>query len=371
MTVKVTEVIMPQLGVNDESVTVMQWMQENGAAVRRGQTLAILETTKASFELECEEDGYFYATVEECAKVPVQSVIAVILSAQDEKAFQSIKKKMKTKTPESRQTDVEVTLTAGAKQLAEIHHIDIRKLPHGRVIREKDILALVQAKDSETAASSPGNALQRIVIYGASAGGECVADLLHTIGGYEVVAFLEDNPILVGGTCNGIPIKPGDSLKHLRQEGVGAVTTHIADPKFRLQLIRRAKTAGLFMLNIIHPTAFIAPTVRMGIGNLIKAGAVIDSEVIIGDGCIIDNGVIIPHHNRIGSGCHLAPGVSMGGGCVIGDGCIIGIGSTISARITIGTNVIVGVGTVVARNVPDNVIIEGVPAKIIGTRKPI
>lgn len=45
--------------------------------------------------------------------------------------------------------------------------------------------------------------------------------------------------------------------------------------------------------------------------------------------------------------------------------CWIGAGSTILRGITIGENSIVGAGSVVTKDVPDNVIVAGNPAKII------
>ena len=46
-------------------------------------------------------------------------------------------------------------------------------------------------------------------------------------------------------------------------------------------------------------------------------------------------------------------------------GVSIGSSATILCGVTIGQNVIVGAGSVVTKDVPDNVIIAGVPAKII------
>ena len=46
-------------------------------------------------------------------------------------------------------------------------------------------------------------------------------------------------------------------------------------------------------------------------------------------------------------------------------GVSIGSSATILCGVTIGQNVIIGAGSVVTKDVPDNVIIAGVPAKII------
>lgn len=52
----------------------------------------------------------------------------------------------------------------------------------------------------------------------------------------------------------------------------------------------------------------------------------------------------------------------------IGHGCWLGNGARIIGSLTIGNNVIVGAGAVVVKNVPDNAIVAGVPARIINMR---
>ncbi|MCK5863169.1 MAG: hypothetical protein KAH38_11840, partial [Candidatus Hydrogenedentes bacterium] len=253
MTVKIMEVVMPQLGVNDVTVSLVQWLQEEGEYIKLGQTLAMVETSKASFELECEGDGYFYPLFSEGSTVSIQAVVALILSEQDMKAAQKYKQEIVAKQKQEKPLDTTGTLTAEARKLVEKYKIDISLLPQGRIIREKDIRVLLKSKPVDTAELSTKNTPQRIVVYGASEGGDCVVDLLHAIAGYEVIAFLEDNTKLVGGTRNGLPIWSGNDLSDLTKEGIGAVTTHIADPKFRLALLQRAEEAGMVMVNAIHP----------------------------------------------------------------------------------------------------------------------
>lgn len=49
----------------------------------------------------------------------------------------------------------------------------------------------------------------------------------------------------------------------------------------------------------------------------------------------------------------------------IGNNCFIGGGSFILPGVSIGNNVIVGMGSVVTKDVPDNCIVAGNPAKVI------
>ena len=52
-----------------------------------------------------------------------------------------------------------------------------------------------------------------------------------------------------------------------------------------------------------------------------------------------------------------------------GELSFIGIGATIIQEIKIGKNVTIGAGSVAIKDIPDNVIIVGNPAKIVKSKK--
>lgn len=55
-------------------------------------------------------------------------------------------------------------------------------------------------------------------------------------------------------------------------------------------------------------------------------------------------------------------------GCIdIGDNVFIGSNTTILYDVRIGTNVIIGAGSLVNKDIPDNSVAAGVPARVIGT----
>jgi len=105
----------------------------------------------------------------------------------------------------------------------------------------------------------------------------------------------------------------------------------------------------------------------------------------VGDNFYANHGCTILDCNyvKIGKNCLLAPHVCItaashpidptlrAGGAeytapiTIGDNVWIGANATICPGITLGNNVVVGAGAVVTKDFPDNVVIGGVPAKII------
>lgn len=54
-------------------------------------------------------------------------------------------------------------------------------------------------------------------------------------------------------------------------------------------------------------------------------------------------------------------------GCIeIGDNVFVGAGTTILYGVKIGSNVVIGAGSLINKDIPDNSVVGGVPAKVIG-----
>lgn len=76
--------------------------------------------------------------------------------------------------------------------------------------------------------------------------------------------------------------------------------------------------------------------------------------------------IVINKACRIGANCVLNVDVNIGmGGSVIGDNCYIGPGAKIVKPVRIGNNVVIGANAVVNRDIPDNCMVAGIPAKVI------
>ncbi len=119
---------------------------------------------------------------------------------------------------------------------------------------------------------------------------------------------------------------------------------------------------------LIHPSAVVSPTARIGAGTVVMAGAIINARAEIGEDCIINTGAIVEHDCILDDGVHAAPRSVMGGTCRIGKATLFGIGSSMRPGTTIGANVVVGAGSTVVSAIADGLTVVGNPARPLARR---
>src|SRR6059058_3841003 len=75
------DVIMPMLGMAQETGKVLRWLKQDGESVRKGEPLLEVETDKVTVEIEAPADGTLAGVrVPEGTDVPVGEVIALVLA---------------------------------------------------------------------------------------------------------------------------------------------------------------------------------------------------------------------------------------------------------------------------------------------------
>jgi pyruvate dehydrogenase E2 component (dihydrolipoamide acetyltransferase) len=75
------DVIMPMLGMAQETGKVLRWLKQDGETVRKGEPLLEVETDKVTVEIEAPADGTLAGVrVGEGTEVPVGQVIALVLA---------------------------------------------------------------------------------------------------------------------------------------------------------------------------------------------------------------------------------------------------------------------------------------------------
>ncbi len=79
-----TDVILPALGMSQETGKILQWLKVEGEQVTKGEPLAEIETDKATVEVEAPADGVLaHVAFTAGDDVPVGQVIAVVLAAEE------------------------------------------------------------------------------------------------------------------------------------------------------------------------------------------------------------------------------------------------------------------------------------------------
>ncbi len=134
--------------------------------------------------------------------------------------------------------------------------------------------------------------------------------------------------------------------------------------KIRKEMFNRHKGKIPFA-NIIHPSAVIDSSSKLGEGILILPNCTVDYMTEIKDNVTLHSGCIVSHHTLIGNHNFCAPGVHFSGLIKTGECNFFGTGSVIKDCISIENDNIIGAGAVVIRDMKSNSVVVGSPAREI------
>lgn len=122
--------------------------------------------------------------------------------------------------------------------------------------------------------------------------------------------------------------------------------------------------AGLRFVTLVHPSATVSPFARLGRGVFVNAGAVIGPNAQLDDHVFVNRGVTVGHDTRVGAWTRLQPGCNVGGHVRIGAGVMVGMGANVIEELVVGDGSVVAAGAAVIADVPERVLVAGVPAAV-------
>ncbi|HHV42756.1 MAG TPA: acetyltransferase [Clostridiaceae bacterium] len=200
-----------------------------------------------------------------------------------------------------------------------------------------------------------------VVVLGAGGHAKVVIATLLEVG-YKVTALLDDDKEKVGYEIFHVPVVGG--FDRLADYGFCQALIALGDNQ------KREATALSFegcydWVTVVHPTAVVHKSVKIGKGTIVFAGTVIQPDTSIGNHVIINTGATVDHDCRIGNFVHIAPGVHLAGNVSISDGAFLGIGTSVIPGKTIGKKAVVGAGSLVINDIPSFSKVAGVPARPI------
>jgi sugar O-acyltransferase (sialic acid O-acetyltransferase NeuD family) len=209
--------------------------------------------------------------------------------------------------------------------------------------------------------------LKPIVFWGATGHAKVLRELVERTG-YKLVATFDNNPH-IAPPFPDVPLHFGKEgfAKWRREFGdstAGLVAIGGSRGKDRLEIQQFLQEHQIGLPVIVHPSAFVAANATLGIGVQVLAQAAVCVEVQMGDGCIVNTRASVDHECVLGQGVHVAPGAILAGCVTVEDFSMIGAGAIVLPRVRIGRNVIVGAGSVVTKDVAENKLVYGNPARI-------
>jgi len=178
-----------------------------------------------------------------------------------------------------------------------------------------------------------------------------------------VVDYEKKEKLLVG--TEEIPVIAESELQDTDLSNVGVVIG-VANPESLERISLKYKNMGVSDFpNVIHPSAIISNSVKIGEGNIITQNVIISVDVIIGNFNTINLSSTVGHDVKIENFNVINPGTNISGAVVMNSNNLIGTNSTILQYLHIGSNCTIGAGSMVSKQVNDGETIIGNPGRVM------
>ncbi|MEX1071683.1 MAG: NeuD/PglB/VioB family sugar acetyltransferase [Anaerolineales bacterium] len=348
-----TPIIIPLLNPNETEARLVTLHVKEGQKLKKGQLVAVLETTKSSFELESEGAGYLLGlTAKQGETLRAGETLAFLAESKDWKP-----PKVQTNKNHTDGLPEGLRITQPALTLAQNKNLDLTTLPIGPIVTEEQVRKALSHSAKPDAIKIPEEARNphAIIVYGGGGHGKSVIDLLRAVGGFTVIGLVDDGrepgdqtlgiPVLGGSGTLAPILDAGCILAVNAVGGIGAMSS-------RILVFERLRSAGFDFPSLVHPSAVVEPNATLNKGVQVFPLGYLGSESKIGFGCIVNTGAIVSHDCVLEDYVNLAPGSILAGAVHIGEGSLIGMGVTINLDVKIGAGARVGNGATVKADVP-------------------
>lgn len=194
----------------------------------------------------------------------------------------------------------------------------------------------------------------KILFLGAGAQALDLVEMLEASRQLDIFGFLDMN-YPKKTHFHRYPILGDESLlPECKQQGIdNLVITYgwVRAIAKRIATIQMATRLGFTFPRLIHPTAVIHPSAKLGPGVLVLANTVIGSEAQLGQGVVVNNNAVVSHGSKIGDFSMIAPGAMIASNVVIGEQCIIGMNASIFYEVTVAPGKVICNGQTIFKNV--------------------
>lgn len=390
------EIVLTREDANTEYALLAEWLVEDRSEVAAGQPVCVVETTKATVEVESPGAGTLVQLYGEEVEVELGKTIAYVAESAEELAELDAKAEEK---PAPKPAAGDRKATRKAVELAELHGIDLGSIEKRGFITEKDVEAVLAAQKA-SAAPAAGPMLAGVSTEGVSlpstfdlAGGELDPDFLErldedafrALAPAEKIAALRDAGAQIG---DGVDLGEGSLVVAPRivlEDGVrlGPRATVVCEealaigeltqfgPDLELRVRRAFLGAGIWGGRSVRfgGGGHRDPWATLAIGDLAFVGdeafVNVCRPVLIGREVFLTMRSLIVTHNI---GHSLLEGFeNRFAPVVLEDRSQVGLGAVLYAGARVGREAIVASNSYVVGEIPAGAFAIGVPAKATGS----
>lgn len=203
-----------------------------------------------------------------------------------------------------------------------------------------------------------------LLLVGASGLGRETAEAVRAGDEWDLVGWVDDDPTLWGTELDGLPVLGAPELLAEHDDwsavlcpGSGRARSAIADRLTGLGV------GGQRFGSVVHPTAVVPRSCRVGAGSILLAGTVLTASVELGRHVVVMPGAVLTHDDVLADHVTVCARVALAGGVVVADGAYLGTGCAVRENLSIGAWSTIGMGSVVLQDVPPQEVWVGVPAR--------
>ena len=350
-----SEILVPLLNSNEPEARLVKIHIKDGQAVVPGLLLFTLETTKATSDIECLEEGFVRLMATEGDILAVGNWLALITETADEPVENQ-------RGPRKKASEIgNLRITKPARSLAHSLGVDIKSLPLDKLVTEEIIQQLASEKEQLTQ-SFPPMGKPYIFIYGAGGHAKSVIEMILQNGTYVIAGIVDDDFHQKRNLVLGIPVLGTRALlPFFSEKGISMAANGVGgiiDISIRVQIFELLEKGGFTLPKIIHNRATVEPSANVGEGVQVFANAYIGSDSKLNPRCMVNTNAVISHDCTIGSYTHISPGALLAGHVHVGERTLIGMGVTTAIGVNIGTGVRIGNGAIILADVPDKMVIQ-------------
>ena len=178
---------------------------------------------------------------------------------------------------------------------------------------------------------------------------------------WEKIVFIDD--FRKEAVVNGAEVFTFDEFKCDFPFDNAKIVISVGEPMIRRTLREKVTSNGYRLQTVVHPSAFVGTETELGGGVIVQYGSFVSCNVKICDNVLIQPIATVGHNSTIGRDVVISSFAAISGICRIGEETYIGVSVPVKENISIGANSIVGMGSVVLRDIPENVVALGNPAR--------